>query len=111
MITVRFVPHGAPADQEPLQVQGKPGQSLMQAAMSNNVDGIDADCGGLMTCGTCHVFVREPYASQLPAPSTDENGMLDFTAVPRAPNSRLSCQIQLTQALDGLTVDLPETQH
>ena len=92
-------------------MQCKPGQSLMQAAMHNNVDGIDADCGGLMTCGTCHVFVREPYASQLPAPSRDEEGMLDFTAVPREPNSRLSCQIQLTQALDGLTVDLPETQH
>ena len=111
MITLRFVAHDASPAAEPLQVQGKPGQSLMQAAMARNVDGIDADCGGLLTCGTCHVYVREPYASALPAPSQDELGMLDFTAAPRRPNSRLSCQIHLTQELEGLTVDLPETQH
>jgi 2Fe-2S ferredoxin len=83
----------------------------MQAAVAANVAGIEADCGGLMTCGTCHVYVREPHASQLPAPTDDEQGMLDFTASPRRPNSRLSCQIELTDALDGLTVDLPPTQH
>lgn len=83
----------------------------MQAAQAGGVDGIAADCGGSMTCATCHVMVREPWASQLPPASADEIAMLDFTAVPRQPNSRLSCQIQLTKALDGLTVDLPTSQY
>ncbi len=56
-------------------------------------------------------MVREPWASQLPPPGADELAMLEFTAVLRQPNSRLSCQIQLTDALDGLTVDLPATQY
>ncbi len=64
-----------------------------------------------MTCGTCHVYVREPHTSALPAPETDEDSMLDYTASPRRANSRLSCQIQLADALDGLTVDLPESQY
>lgn len=105
MITVHFIA-GDIRD-----VQCKPGQSLMQAAVAANVRGIEADCGGLMTCATCHVFVREPHASALPAPGADESGMLEFTAEPRRPNSRLACQIELTDALDGLTVDLPDSQH
>ena len=108
MITIQFVQAG---DAAPLQVQCKTGQSLMQAAVAANVDGIEADCGGLMTCATCHVHVRDPYGGQLPPASEDELGMLEFTASPRMPNSRLSCQIELTEALDGLTVDLPESQH
>lgn len=108
MITTQFAEAG---DAVPMQVQCKTGQSLMQAAVAANVDGIEADCGGLMTCATCHVYVREPHASQLPPPGDEELGMLEFTASPRKPNSRLSCQIQLTEALDGLTVDLPESQH
>ncbi|NPC56520.1 2Fe-2S iron-sulfur cluster-binding protein [Caenimonas soli] len=107
MITIHFVEAGDAA----LEVQCKTGQSLMQAAVAANVDGIEADCGGLMTCATCHVYVREPYASQLPPPGDEELGMLEFTASPRNPNSRLSCQIELTEVLDGLTVDLPESQH
>lgn len=87
------------------------GQSLMQAAVAANVDGIAADCGGLLTCATCHVYVREPFAAQLPPPQADELGMLEFTAAPRRPTSRLSCQIDLQPALDGLTVDLPATQY
>ena len=87
------------------------GQSLMEAAVAANVDGIAADCGGLLTCATCHVYVREPFAAQLPAPQADELGMLEFTAAPRRPTSRLSCQIALAPALDGLTVDLPPTQY
>jgi 2Fe-2S ferredoxin len=108
MITIQFVEAGEAA---PIPVQCKTGQSLMQAAVAANVDGIEADCGGLMTCATCHVYVREPHASQLPAPSEDELGMLEFTAAPRKSNSRLSCQIALTEELDGLTVDLPASQH
>jgi 2Fe-2S ferredoxin len=82
----------------------------MQAAVAANMAGIEADCGGLLTCATCHVMVREPHAV-LPSPGCEELGMLDFTAAPRQANSRLSCQIQLTEALDGLTVDLPISQH
>ena len=89
----------------------KPRGSLMEAATAANVPGIAADCGGLMTCATCHVYVREPFAARLPPPSADELGMLEFTASPRQPNSRLSCQLELTQDLDGLTVDLPAKQY
>lgn len=94
-----------------LEVRCKTGQSLMQAAVSANVKGIDADCGGLMTCGTCHVYVREPHAKLLPRPGDEEDGMLSFTASPRRQESRLSCQIELSEALDGLTVELPASQH
>jgi ferredoxin, 2Fe-2S len=107
MITIHFVEAASGGTQT---VQCKTGQSLMQAAIAANVKGIEAECGGLLTCSTCHVFVREPFASQLPPVSTDESGMLDFTADPRRANSRLSCQIDLTDALDGLTVDLPVAQ-
>ncbi|TDQ44459.1 2Fe-2S iron-sulfur cluster-binding protein [Tepidicella xavieri] len=92
-------------------VQARPGQSLMQAAIAANAPGIEADCGGLLTCATCHVYVREPWHAQLPPPSADEDSMLDFSAAERRPNSRLSCQIALTPALDGLVVDVPPTQY
>jgi 2Fe-2S ferredoxin len=92
-------------------LETKTGQSLMEAAVGANVKGIEADCGGLLTCATCHVYVREPFASQLPPPADDELAMLEFTASPRRGNSRLSCQIALAQDLDGLTVDLPPSQH
>ena len=107
MIRVHLVPAGGGA---PIELACKAGRSLMKAAVDANVQGIEAECGGLMTCATCHVYVREPFASRLPAASADELGMLEFTASPRRPNSRLSCQIELTDALDGLTVDLPPTQ-
>ncbi|HZY19292.1 MAG TPA: 2Fe-2S iron-sulfur cluster-binding protein [Ramlibacter sp.] len=107
MITIHLVPHGA---EQPMSLSCKPGQSLMQAAVAANVHGIEAECGGLLTCATCHVYVREPFASSLPPAGSDELGMLEFTASPRRPNSRLSCQIDLSAAVDGLTVDLPPTQ-
>jgi 2Fe-2S ferredoxin len=110
MITVRFIGPGT-AETEPVDVQCKTGQSLMQAALAANVNAIEADCGGMMTCATCHVYVQEPHAGRLPAPGEEELGMLEFTAAPRQANSRLSCQIELTPALDGLTVQLPERQH
>jgi ferredoxin, 2Fe-2S len=103
--------HLVAADGAETTLEAKPGESLMQAAVAANVRGIEADCGGLLTCATCHVYVREPFAAQLPPPQDDELGMLEFTAAPRQANSRLSCQIELAPALDGLTVDLPPTQH
>jgi len=107
-ITVHLVPAGGGT---PIDLPCATGQSLMQAAVAANVPGIEADCGGMMTCATCHVYVREDFLAQLPDMSADEDSMLDFTASPRRPTSRLSCQIPLTDALDGLTVDLPAEQH
>lgn len=92
-------------------LQCRTGQSLMEAAVAANVAGIEADCGGLLTCGTCHVYVREPHGSAFVPPDADESGMLDFTAAPRQANSRLSCQIKLDDSLQGLAVDLPASQH
>jgi len=103
-----FGPASAPGE---TTLEVKTGQSLMQAAVANDVKGIEADCGGLLTCATCHVYVREPFASRLDLPTEDEMGMLEFTASPRRPNSRLSCQIKLAPELDGLAVDLPDSQH
>ncbi len=107
LITINFIAPGA----IPICASGKIGKSLMEAAVSAGIDGIAADCGGLMTCATCHVFVQEPFAAQLTPADSEELGMLAFTAVPARPNSRLSCQIKLTPALDGLTVELPSTQY
>ena len=92
-------------------VVGRQGQSLMKAATSAGVDGIAADCGGCMTCATCHVIVDAEWAGRLPPPSSDEDAMLDTTAVPRQPTSRLSCQIALDDSLDGLVAGLPESQY
>jgi ferredoxin, 2Fe-2S len=111
MITVHLIPDPGQAGAAPLRLECKTGQSLMQAAVAANVKGIEGECGGMMTCGTCHVYVHEPWASQLPAPGADEEGMLGFTASPRRANSRLSCQIHLTDALNELTVDLPASQY
>ena len=103
--------HLVAADGGATTLEVKPADSLMQAAVAANVEGIAADCGGLLTCATCHVYVREPFASRLPPPQDDELGMLEFTAAPRRPTSRLSCQVALAPELDGLQVDLPESQH
>ncbi len=109
MITIHLQPHD-PA-QAPITLQAQPGQSLMQAAVDTNVSGIQADCGGLLTCATCHVVVSGDWLGKLPAMSSDEDGMLAFTAQTREPGSRLSCQIMLTEALDGLQVSLPASQY
>lgn len=109
-ITINLIASGGSTT----QISGKIGKSLMEAAVSAGVDGIAADCGGLLTCATCHVYVQEPFASdagRLPPPDSEELGMIEFTAAPRKPTSRLSCQIKLTQALDGLAVELPSTQY
>ena len=110
-MTIRIHFHGPAPAQGETTVEGRKGESLMQAAIAANVKGIEADCGGLLTCATCHVYVREPFASRLPPPQDDELAMLEFTASPRKPGSRLSCQVELGPDLDGLQVDLPESQH
>lgn len=111
MITVHFVSTPSAGPQQVQTVQTPTGRSLMDAASSADVQGIAADCGGLLTCATCHVMVDAAWMDAVGAPSTDEQAMLDFTAVARTPHSRLSCQIALTPALDGLRVELPASQY
>lgn len=92
-------------------VPGRTGKSLMQAAVAAGIDGIAADCGGSLSCATCHVIVDAAWQALLPPVSGDEDAMLAMTATPRAAGSRLSCQITLGAALDGLRVTLPPTQY
>lgn len=91
------------------QIEAKPGVSVMEAAVNNMVPGIDADCGGACACATCHVYVDEAWLEATGTPDEMEESMLDF-ASDQQPNSRLSCQIPVTDALDGLIVRLPRTQ-
>lgn len=107
MLTINFIA----ADSTPIRAQGRIGQSLMEAAVAAGVKGIAADCGGLLTCATCHVMVTEPFAALLPAADGKERAMLAFTATPATLASRLSCQIILNTELDGLTVELPVSQY
>ena len=86
------------------------GLSVMEGAIKNNVPGIDADCGGACACATCHVYVDDAWREKTGSASAMEESMLDF-AQNVEPNSRLSCQIRVTDALDGLIVRLPEDQH
>ncbi|HEY2048569.1 MAG TPA: 2Fe-2S iron-sulfur cluster-binding protein [Caulobacteraceae bacterium] len=91
-------------------VDVKPGMSVMEGAVKNNIPGIDADCGGACACATCHVYVDEAWLPKTGDKSAMEESMLDF-AENVAPNSRLSCQINVTDGLDGLVVRMPESQH
>ena len=85
------------------------GLTVMEGAIQNNIVGIDADCGGSMACATCHVYVEEKWLSKLPKAEDGEVDMIDMAFEPKK-NSRLSCQITITDELDGLTVKTPEKQ-
>ena len=91
-------------------VDVKNGLSVMEGAVKNNIPGIDADCGGACACATCHVYVDEAWRSKTGEKSAMEESMLDF-AENVEENSRLSCQIKVSDELDGLTVRMPESQH
>jgi 2Fe-2S ferredoxin len=91
-------------------VDVKTGLSVMEGAVKNNIPGIDADCGGACACATCHVYVDEAWLPKTGEKSAMEESMLDF-AEGVEPNSRLSCQIKVSDALDGLVVTMPESQH
>jgi ferredoxin, 2Fe-2S len=92
------------------EIDVKVGNTVMEGAVKHNVPGIDADCGGACACATCHVYVDPDWFEKVGAPSVMEESMLDF-AEAVTPTSRLSCQIRVTEALDGLVVRLPENQH
>jgi ferredoxin, 2Fe-2S len=87
------------------------GASLMRTATGAGIEGIAADCGGSLICATCHVYVDPAWSTRLQVPSSDETAMLEMTAAPRRATSRLSCQIVLRAALDGLVVELPPNQY
>lgn len=96
-------------DGETSVVEAVPGDSLMETAIDNDVDGIVAECGGACSCATCHVYVEPEWLGKLPPPDALEDGMLDCV-LERHSNSRLSCQIRITDELDGLVVKVPEAQ-
>ena len=83
--------------------------SVMEGAIQNDIPGIDADCGGSMACATCHVYVEENWLNKLPKAEDAEIDMIDMAYEPKK-NSRLSCQLIVTNELDGLTVTTPAKQ-
>ena len=85
------------------------GLTIMEGAVQNNVPGIDADCGGSMACATCHVYVEDSWLNKIPKAEDAENDMIDMAYNPKK-NSRLSCQIIVSDELDGLIVTTPEKQ-
>ena len=85
------------------------GLSIMEGAVQNNIPGIDADCGGSMACATCHVYVKEEWFDKVPKKEDGEEDMLDMAYEPNK-FSRLSCQMIVTDELDGLIVTMPEKQ-
>ena len=97
------------SDNQSHTIEVQNGLTVMEGAVQNNVPGIDADCGGGMSCATCHVYVKEDWYTKLPNKETGEDDMLDQAYEPKA-NSRLSCQITVSDELNGLVVHLPEKQ-
>ncbi len=85
------------------------GLSVMEGAVQNDIPGIDADCGGSMACATCHIYVEENWLNKLPKAEVAEIDMIDMAYEPKK-NSRLSCQIIVSEELDGLEVKTPEKQ-
>ena len=103
MVTITFVqPDGTSQT-----IKARPGDSVMQAAVSNNIDGIIAECGGSLSCSTCHCYIDAGWHEQTGAASETERDMLDFTEVEATNLSRLACQIELSAMLDGLVVYIP----
>ena len=90
-------------------IEAANGLSVMEGAVQNDIPGIDADCGGSMACATCHVYVKEEWFNKLPKKEDGEEDMLDMAFEPKK-NSRLSCQLMISDQLDGLVVNLPEKQ-
>jgi 2Fe-2S ferredoxin len=105
MPKIKYVEH----DGTEHEVDAALGSTVMNAALDSLVPGIDADCGGECSCATCHVMIRDEWMAKVGKPGETEESMLDLNPE-RQGNSRLSCQIEVVDALDGLVVDLPEFQ-
>lgn len=106
MPVVKFVT----SDGATTEVEVEAGANLMQAAVDNGIDGIIAECGGACSCATCHCYIDDEWVSKTGAPGDTEKDMLECVLDPQA-NSRLSCQIEVTDAMDGLVVNIPESQY
>jgi 2Fe-2S ferredoxin len=106
MPRVTFIEHNGTRH----EVEATAGVSLMRAAVDHSVPGIDADCGGACACATCHVYVQADWLARTGARSAMEESMLSFAAA-SATNSRLACQIEMSEALDGIVVSMPDGQH
>lgn len=91
-------------------IEGEDGFSVMEVAVRSGVKRIEADCGGACACATCHVYVAPEWRERVGEATSDEAEMLEFAAHPRE-GSRLSCQLRISAALDGLVVHVPESQH
>ncbi|KWX22119.1 reductase [Mycolicibacterium wolinskyi] len=91
-------------------VDAQAGESVMAAAVRNGIPGIIGECGGNCSCATCHVYVDDEFISAVGSVGDMEDDLLDLGVADRRPGSRLSCQIQVTEDLDGLTVRMPEEQ-
>jgi len=97
------------ADGDSSEVNATSGDSVMETAIDNDVYGIVAECGGACSCATCHVYIEDEWLGKLPQPDALEDGMLDCV-IDRRPNSRLSCQIRISNEIDGIRVRVPESQ-
>lgn len=106
MPTLIFIEHNGTAH----SVQGTVGQSVMQAATFASVPGITADCGGACSCATCHTYVDEAWRDKVEAAQGNERDMLEY-AFERRDNSRLSCQMVISQDMDGMVLHLPSSQY
>tara|TARA_B100000029_G_C17515391_1_gene937887 strand:- start:163 stop:483 length:321 start_codon:yes stop_codon:yes gene_type:complete len=105
MAKIKYIEHSG--KEHEINVQN--GLTVMEGAVQNGIPGIDADCGGSMACATCHVYVNDDWFSKLSEKDTGEDDMLDQAFEPKS-NSRLSCQLIVSDELDGLVVNLPEKQ-
>ena len=105
MAKIKYIEHNG--NQHEIDVAN--GLSVMEGAIQNDIPGIDADCGGGMACATCHVYVKEDWFNKLPKKEEGEEDMIDMAFEPNK-FSRLSCQLTVTDELDGLTVQLPSKQ-
>ncbi len=105
MAKINFVDHSG----ETRTIDADVGSTVMEVAIRNSIPGIEAECGGACACATCHVYVDDAWMERVGAPTPMEEDMLDF-GYDIKPNSRLSCQIKVTDALDGLVVITPERQ-
>lgn len=106
MVKVIYIEHDG--TKEELDVPE--GWNLMQAAVSNGIEGIEGECGGSCCCATCHCYVDDAYLDKLDAMTDTEDGLLGETVSARKANSRLACQIKATAELDGIILHLPEAQ-
>lgn len=96
------------ADGQEITAEVRDGLNMMEAAVANNVPRVIGECGGSLSCATCHVYVDEAWADKVGQPDRFEDGMLDVADAERKATSRLSCQIKAGPALDGLVLHVPE---